>query len=335
MGRPLNKKYFGNRNIGTTVTTDDKIGGEGVASVTIGGTNNAYVAVPAMSFATTPKLPGGVRATGTAVMGVVGVTLVAPGTGYATNDIITLAAAAGAGIAATLTVTGQTGGVIDTVSITTTGDYTTITDVTAVGVTGPGNDDATFDLTFKVNSIAITEIGSGYTAAPVVTIAGNASGTAVLSVDTGNVGSTTNQENAIVAYAWTGAARELVDIVKQEASRRYAVRTSTLVTDEPWTVRSAILVARESQADADGNDQFNEMDITATDTAANAYWVLKLTAHKALLVRKIAGNGQFANPTTHPNGEAVEWTMNDTSGTKVYSTLPYLEAGVNVKIDNA
>ena len=31
MGRPLNKKYFGNRNIGTTGTTDNNIGGEGVA----------------------------------------------------------------------------------------------------------------------------------------------------------------------------------------------------------------------------------------------------------------------------------------------------------------
>ena len=36
MGRPLNKKYFGNRNIGSTSTTaDNGIGGEGVESVTI------------------------------------------------------------------------------------------------------------------------------------------------------------------------------------------------------------------------------------------------------------------------------------------------------------
>ena len=32
MGRPLNKKYFGNRNIGTTSTADTNIGGEGVES---------------------------------------------------------------------------------------------------------------------------------------------------------------------------------------------------------------------------------------------------------------------------------------------------------------
>ena len=51
MGRPLNKKYFGNRNIGSTATTDNGIGGEGVASVTIAGTNNNYIAVPTATFA--------------------------------------------------------------------------------------------------------------------------------------------------------------------------------------------------------------------------------------------------------------------------------------------
>ena len=38
MGRPLNKKYFGNRNIGSTsTTTDDGIGGEGLAAYTLPG----------------------------------------------------------------------------------------------------------------------------------------------------------------------------------------------------------------------------------------------------------------------------------------------------------
>ena len=34
MGRPLNKKYFGNRNVGSTSTTaDDNIGGEGIETL--------------------------------------------------------------------------------------------------------------------------------------------------------------------------------------------------------------------------------------------------------------------------------------------------------------
>lgn len=307
MGRPLNKKYFGNRNTGSaSVTTDDGIGGAGVASVTIAGTNNAYTTVPAMSFATTPKLPGGVRATGTAVMGVVGVTLVAAGTGYAVNDIITLAAGAGAGTAATLTVTAITGGgatgPIDTVSITTAGNYTTITDVTAVGVTGPGNDDATFDLTFKVNSITITEKGSGYTSAPVVTIAGNATGTAVMEADTGAVGSITNNENAIQMVAYlTGGSAVPVDIIRQVSTNRYKVTDGT---------RTGIVALQTTEADAAG-----EGSILATDSAAGTYYVTKLTAHKATLTR---GTGtQFAT------GQAIQWTFGSAT------------EGATVKIANA
>ena len=33
MGRPLNKKYFGNRNTGTTGSSDNTIGGEGIAGI--------------------------------------------------------------------------------------------------------------------------------------------------------------------------------------------------------------------------------------------------------------------------------------------------------------
>jgi hypothetical protein len=313
MGRPLNKKYFGNRNIGTTTTTDNGIGGEGVASVTIGGTNNAYVAVPTVTFAD-PTLPGGVTATGSAVMGVVGVTLVAAGTGYAVNDVITLAAGAGAGTAATLTVTAITGGgatgPIDTVSITTAGNYTTITDVTAVGVTGPGNDDATFDLTFKVNSITVTEKGSGYVSAPAITMTGNATKTAVLTTDSGSAGSSTNQENAIVCTAFipaaNGGTQALTgDIVKQTNDRRYKVKTSEgtgicqLVTD--------------GVANAAG-----EISIKATDSEGKNYLVAKLTSRKVVLVPAALG-GQAG--TQFASGTSAKWTF----GAAVLNTTVTIE----------
>ena len=65
MGRPLNKKYFGNRNLGTTGTGDDGIGGSRVASVTL-GTLGAYTTRPTVTFSDPDLLgPGGVRATGT------------------------------------------------------------------------------------------------------------------------------------------------------------------------------------------------------------------------------------------------------------------------------
>ena len=76
----LNKKLFGNRNVGTTGTSDDDIGGEGIASInwsnygnwlaTAGGASAplAGLQLPA------PTIPGGVQATWTNYFGVAGVT---------------------------------------------------------------------------------------------------------------------------------------------------------------------------------------------------------------------------------------------------------------------
>lgn len=74
MGRPLAKRFFGNRNLGTTGTADNGIGGEGVdsAAVTVAG---SFSTRPTFTF-TDPTIPGGVTATGTitaqAKTGVVG-----------------------------------------------------------------------------------------------------------------------------------------------------------------------------------------------------------------------------------------------------------------------
>ena len=69
MGRPLNKKYFGNRNTGVSSPTDDGLGGEGVASVTLGGTNNSsgFTNGASVTFSA-PQEPNGVTATGTLVV---------------------------------------------------------------------------------------------------------------------------------------------------------------------------------------------------------------------------------------------------------------------------
>ena len=101
MGRPLNKKFFGNFNIGTNGYTpvpngniggDDGIGGEGVANVNFSGGNiGAYLArIPAVTFAT-PDLPGGVQAAGS-VTHVQAVTaeVWAEGQGYNVGDIFSI-----------------------------------------------------------------------------------------------------------------------------------------------------------------------------------------------------------------------------------------------------
>ena len=95
MGRPLNKKYFGNRNIGSTsTTTDDGIGGQGVASVTISGTWADFASATTTVVFSAPQLPGGVTATGTATIvdGVVtAVVITEKGSGYTSAPTVTIA----------------------------------------------------------------------------------------------------------------------------------------------------------------------------------------------------------------------------------------------------
>lgn len=231
----LNQKYFGNRNIGTTGTSDDKIGGEGVASVTVAGTFTGFTDETTTVTFSAPQLPGGVTATGTAVI----------------ND--------------------------------------------SGAVTG----------------ITITEKGSGYTSAPSVTVADSDVGaetatgtlTAVLTTDSGAPGSSTNQENAIVAYAKTtsGGTSKPADIIKQRGTRRFKVKTAD---------GTALCSLKSSAVSAEG-----EMTITATDSAGGTYFVTKIGARRCTVTR---GTGtQFATDSSVP------WTFGSAS------------AGVSVKIANA
>ena len=106
MGRPLHKKYFGNRNIGSaSVTTDDGIGGSRIGSVTVGGVNNStgYTTGGAVTFSA-PQLPGGVTATGTVVAAagaIVSITIVEAGSGYTSAPTVV----AGTGTIGTTTLT--------------------------------------------------------------------------------------------------------------------------------------------------------------------------------------------------------------------------------------
>jgi len=306
MGRPLNKKYFGNRNIGSTSTTADiGIGGQGIASVTVAGTNNNYTEIPALTFAA-PALPTGVTATASVVsMGVATVSIAAGGTLYAVGDVLTLVGL-GAGTAATLTVAtvdAPETGVITGVTVTLAGAYTTVVDLTALATTdnSENGSGATIDVTgLKINSVTVTEKGSGYTSVPAITDLpdGNATLTAVLTVDTGSAGSATNQENAIVVTAFIPAANGgtsavIGDIVKQTNDRRYKVKTAQgtgicqLVTD--------------GVANAAG-----EVSIKATDSDGKNYLVAKLTSRKVVLVPAALGGDagtQFAS------GTSAKWTF--------------------------
>lgn len=105
MGRPIKKKFFGNTNEGvTTDTSDNNIGGEGIASVTITNAGDYTGTLPTVSFGT-PEIPTGIQATGSVNGKLLGTTIkAAGGSNYKLNDVLTLVGGT-ASTAATMTVT--------------------------------------------------------------------------------------------------------------------------------------------------------------------------------------------------------------------------------------
>jgi hypothetical protein len=296
MGRPLNKKYFGNRNIGSaSVTTDDGIGGGFVSGVTI-TTAGSYLgaAQPTVTFAA-PDGVGGVTATGTTVMEVLSAVATAGGSGYSVNDVLTVTYG---DQTATFTVATVSGNAVATVTPLARGTFTaTTTGAKATTVAPAGGTGATLTITYRVKDITITEQGSGYTDAAdaAITFSGGAGAAdAVLGTDTGIIGTVGNQENSITMTGYlTGGSAVQVDIIRQVSTNRYKVTDGT---------RTGIVQLQPSLANAAG-----ECSILATDAAGDTYFVTKLTARKATLTR---GTG-----TVYETNASVPWTFGTATST--------------------
>ena len=325
MGRSLAKRYFGNRNLGTTGTADNGIGGEGIASInwsTVGafmGTSNVNaITIPALP---TPTLPGGVQATWTMEFEVESVTTGAGKTDLAVGDTFAWAPSgadpipgmvakvtdlSGANAVFSVTVAGASRG--DSMTLANIPDDTQTIVLEKVGGTGTATE-FTVDIFWRVkaSTVTITEKGSGYVGTETFTFtkAGSTAGTVpagtiVLTTDSGRQGgggnATTNQENAIVIRAKTtsGGTAKVGDIQAQKGSHRYKVKTADgiavckLVTTTSLAVNQAYLVA------------------TAT---GGTYYVTKLTSRRAVLVTK-TGDGAL-------NGQSVKWTFGSPSATVV------------------
>lgn len=125
MGRALAKRFFGNTNTGG-------LSGDGVASITVGGTNNAYIVKPTITI-DPPTLPGGVTAVGAAHMAVVGITNFTSGTAITPLQVLTLTG--GTGTTGTIRVNTTS---IATLAVGSSGGtgYTTGDTVTILGGTG-------------------------------------------------------------------------------------------------------------------------------------------------------------------------------------------------------
>ena len=301
MGRPLNKKYFGNRNTGSASTTaDNGIGGGAVASVTLNALG-AYTTRPTITFANTPKLPGGVRATGTITSEVESVTAVGgTQTGYTVGQLVTVDGTDAVLRVATIGGTGGddaltfdfTGGSRGTFTTLPTGAQATTSNGAGAGLT--------VTLAFRAKAVVVTEPGSGYTAAPAATFTESVTATSVnMLVDSGIVSTTGNQENAISMTAFlTGGSAVAVDILKQVSTNRYKVTDGT---------RTGIVQLQSSLADAAG-----EGSVLATDVEGNTYYATKITAHKATLTR-VAGGANYVYAT----GQAAPWKFDAAAGVYV------------------
>lgn len=352
MGRPLSKKFIGNRNIGSTGTGDDNgIGGEGLDAFTLAAqkgsliVNSAYSA-PILQIPA-PTLPTGVQATATVVWEIESIVVTNGTVGHNySNAAFTLTGLTGSTTPVTLAIASNGSGVHEpqTFTYTARGSWTTAAipraastyQIAQVGADNGG--DSQCNVKFRVKSITIDEKGSGYTSAPTLswsTAGTNTGGTAVgaptvtLTADSGFVGSSTNQENAIQITAWvpaTGTAGNISgngtsavvgDIVRQTGNGKYIVRTAQ-------GVGRVKLVA--------GTPAVGEATIIATDSAGGNYYVTKISDRRCNIVKGNQSGTQF---TTGTAGINVSWTFNGTSGDKVLAEQPYLTANVNVKIANA
>ena len=110
---------------------------------------------------------------------------------------------------------------------------------------------------------------------------------------------TTNRQNAINVTAYLlakdgGVSAKTADILKQEASTRYLVKTAD------GTGQCKLVASNGPTA--------GQMYIVATDQYGSTYWVTKLTARRAILTQRTM-NGQYEFANTARAG----WTLNSAS----------------------
>jgi len=298
MGRPIKEKFFGNTNSPYSNTAQGGgtgLGGEGMGTtITVTSTGTGY-SQGAVALFSSPQLPGGILATGTLTIGtpttqgrITAVTLANAGSGYTSTATISITTASSVAKTASGT---STQAVLHLNN--TTGIYV---GMTVTGDAGLGNGNAPFvtAIDSATNSVTVSAANDGAIAAASLTFADYGSGfTAVIPA------LTASQQNAIKGQAFiTGGSAKLYDIKKQEASRRYLVKTAD-GQGQCKLVTTSTLAA-------------GEMNIEATDWNGSKYYVKKLTARRAVLVQTTA-TGSFLIA----DGASTGWTLGSSTGTIV------------------
>jgi hypothetical protein len=289
MGRPIKKKFFGNLNNEQfgNVGVNSGIGGEGVASVSISNTGTRYSTGDIVTF-TAPQEPTGRTATGhatfttngTGAFGITAVVIDDAGTGYTS--------------APSVSVTGAT--TVNTVGTSTNASYT-LTNMTSVaGIYLGMKADAPYGMQSNnyvtavgTNSVTLFKTMTATTAS--LAVAFSSAGASFA----GSVTLTSTTTNALKVMAYLlakdgGTGAKLADIVKQEASHRYLVKTSEGIGQCKLVNTSTLAVG--------------EMNIVATDTNGSTYYVTKLTARRAVITRSTA-SGSFV----YASNSSVGWNI--------------------------
>lgn len=291
MGRPIKKKFFGN------VSSSQTVGGEGAAAVFMINTGTGYLTLPSISFPA-QQIAGGTTATGRAHMQLRSVSITSNangGTGYAVGDTLTFASGTGTpAVVRVATISGSN--TVTSVALVSLGDYTALpnggTTATHTASTGSG---LVLNVTYAVKSVDVLTAGTGYTSTGTLTF-GSASGTGAAARFT--LTSAVTNDIALTAFVSGGAARTGGDIVKQESSRRYLVRTSDGL-GQCRLITTSTLAAKQ-------------MTIVATDVNGSTYFVEKLTARRAVLVKYINAAGGFE----YGQRAAPKWSLSAaTTGT--------------------
>jgi len=225
-GLPLYGPY-GYDGGGTGATATATLSGGAVGSVSVNSAG-LYTSTPAVAFSSG-------NATATTHMKVVSAVVAtaanssAGGTGYKVGDVLTVAGGT-ATTPATLTVatiTGTGSGPIATLTISQAGSYSVVPP-NYVNVTGGSGSGAVPTLLWGVGSVTVTSGGSGYAAAPTVTIGGVRRMTSGYQLRNGTNGTTdlnTTGRTTLPGWALTSQGR-----ASQITSGQYGPAVSTTYT---------------------------------------------------------------------------------------------------------
>lgn len=317
MGRPINKKFFGNTNSpyddGQTGGTTG-VGGEGVATITTATAgsfvvNDTYQNFPLLTVAA-PQIPGGTQATIDVVFELNTVSISSTGTGYS-DGLSTSITGMGGGAVVYID---ATAGAPQTVDVATTGtnrgefrrgDFTGAGITTHQVIQSAAN---TLQIlaTYRVKRITVLVPGSGYTTAPNLSWGGHTfTGQTTPSGQTPAL--TSSRQNALNFTAWvptasngtvnSGGSAVIGDIVKQQGTSRYYVKTA-----QGYGVCK--LVATTAS--------IGTMVLLATDANGNTYYVTRLASRKARLTQKTQ-NG--VSVWVYETNDLAKWTLAAANGT--------------------